>query len=158
MLLPDLALEIEKQFIFDVTPIWSAPALDWIHSNLRKPAPNSTLGYVTQLLSTKMPFSPSSSPPWRRTWIICSSSKKRTPPPIRRRVLDKYSDPEEEAETFLRNHMDLTITSMPQGRFVTGRALSPWKYSITPASWPTSQIYLINKVDPPTNRRHYLDR
>ena len=26
MLLPDLALETEKQFIFDVTPIWSAPA------------------------------------------------------------------------------------------------------------------------------------
>jgi hypothetical protein len=56
-------------------------------------------------------------------------------------ALENDSLPDGHTESFLGNHLGLTITSMPQRRKAiscTARALSPPNYSITsPALWPS---------------------
>jgi hypothetical protein len=40
-------------------------------------------------------------------------------------VLDNHSQPDDHPESFLGRHLGLTITSMPQGRFVYWKGLEP---------------------------------
>jgi hypothetical protein len=40
-------------------------------------------------------------------------------------VLDNHSQPDDYSESFSGNHLGLTITSMPQGRFMYWKGLEP---------------------------------
>jgi hypothetical protein len=54
--------------------------LDRTQPDLRRPIPDSSLGYAIPPWSTKRLCSLSPSPTWRRTWIICSRSEMREQP------------------------------------------------------------------------------
>jgi hypothetical protein len=85
-LLPDLAREIEKTSAVDATfrLVLHQDSSGRIQSDLRKSVPDFYSGYAMRLLSTRSLLNPSSSPYWKRTWIIYSSSGMWEPPSVGR--------------------------------------------------------------------------
>jgi hypothetical protein len=78
-------------------------------------------------MSTRRPCDLSPSQTCRRTWILCSSSEKREPPLAGREgpVFDKYTDSDDDPESFSGSHLCLTITTTPQDRFVYWQSMKP---------------------------------
>jgi hypothetical protein len=80
MLLPDLARDIEEEFVFNATSTCAAPELLGLDPiGLRSNVPDPRSGYGMRPLFTRRPCGPSPSLHWRRTWIAYSRLENVTP-------------------------------------------------------------------------------
>jgi hypothetical protein len=134
MLLPDFAREIEEESVLDAILTHAAPGLlgsDLIRSGEER---------------TRVLFRLCNAPSFYQDFLFAleedldnllkigeeGATVCREAP-----VFDKYSDSNNDSKPFSGHHISLTITSMPQGRFLYWKGMEPSELSnMTPALWP----------------------
>jgi hypothetical protein len=147
LLLPDLALKFEKMFVFDATSTRDAPELVRSDSNQSEGTTQSkSLSNLEEDLDLLLklkdvgatacrggPFSITTRTPTKSTRRLVlhlqaraeEDSETRKPLPVEGPALENHSQPDGYPESFLGKHLCLTITSMPQGRFVYWKGFEP---------------------------------